>query len=326
MIIQDESLYLHLKFTYWQMINRVLIRIRVIQVLYSTYLNESGDLKKAETELMFSLQKSYDLYYYLLALLIEITETHSRRLESRKGKLLPTDEDMNPNTRLSENLFIKQLSSNEQFNKYVSDRPQSWEDHENYVRSLLEKILNSDIYAEYLANEVSDYDTDREFWRKIFKTFIYCEEQLDDLLEDDSLFWNDDIEIVQSFVIKTIKKFDPEKGANQALLPMFKDEEDRQFAIKLLRETMFNVKLAREYIDKYAKNWESERIAFMDMIIMQTAVSELLAFPSVPINVTMNEYINIAKSYSTHKSSSFINGILDSIVTELKSENKLLKK
>lgn len=308
------------------MINRVLIRIRVIQVLYSTYLNESGDLKKAETELMFSLQKSYDLYYYLLALLIEITDTHTRRLESRKAKLLPTDEDINPNTRLSDNLFIKQLKSNEQFNKYVSDRPQSWEDHENYVRSLLEKILNSDIYAEYLANEVSDYDTDREFWRKVFKTFIYCEEQLDDLLEDDNLFWNDDIEIVQSFVIKTIKKFDPEKGANQPLLPMFKDEEDRQFAIKLLRETMFNVKLAREYIDKYAKNWESERIAFMDMIIMQTAVSELLAFPSVPINVTMNEYINIAKSYSTHKSSSFINGILDSIVTELKSENKLLKK
>ncbi|PXV60948.1 N utilization substance protein B [Dysgonomonas alginatilytica] len=308
------------------MINRVLIRIRVIQVLYSTYLNESGDLKKAETELMFSLQKSYDLYYYLLALLIEITDTHTRRLESRKAKLLPTDEDINPNTKLAENLFIKQLKSNEQFNKYVSDRPQSWEDHENYIRSLLEKILNSDIYAEYLANEVSDYDTDREFWRKVFKTFIYCEEQLDDLLEDDSLFWNDDIEIVQSFVIKTIKKFDPEKGANQPLLPMFKDEEDRQFAIKLLRETMFNVKLARDYIDKYAKNWESERIAFMDMIIMQTAVSELLAFPSVPINVTMNEYINIAKSYSTHKSSSFINGILDSIVTELKSENKLLKK
>lgn len=308
------------------MINRVLIRIRVIQVLYSTYINESGDLKKAETELMFSLQKSYDLYYYLLALLIEITETHTRRLEARKGKLLPTDEDINPNTKLSDNLFIKQLKDNVQFNKYIADRPQSWEDHENYVRSLLEKILSSDIYSEYLENETSDFDTDREFWRKIFKTFIYCNEELDEILEDDSLFWNDDIEIVQSFVIKTIKKLDPEKGTNQALLPMFKDEEDRQFSIKLLRETMFNVKMARELINKYAKNWESERIAFMDMIIMQTAVSELLAFPSVPINVTMNEYINIAKSYSTHKSSSFINGILDSVVTELKSENKLLKK
>lgn len=308
------------------MINRVLIRIRVIQVLYSTYLNESGDLKKAETELMFSLQKSYDLYYYLLSLLIEITDTHNRRLESRKSKLLPTDEDINPNTKLSDNLFIKLLRSNVQFDKYITDRPQSWDDHENYVKSLLEKILNSDIYAEYLENEISDFDSDREFWRKIFKTFIYCEEQLDDLLEDDSLFWNDDIEIVQSFVIKTIKKLDPDKGANQSLLPMFKDEEDRQFAIKLLRETMFNVKMARELIDKYVKNWESERIAFMDMIIMQAAVSEILAFPTVPINVTMNEYINIAKSYSTQKSSSFINGILDSIVTELKSENKLLKK
>lgn len=208
----------------------------------------------------------------------------------------------------------------------MTDRPQSWDDHDNYVKSLLEKILNSDIYTEYLSNEVCDFETDREFWRKTFKTFIYCDEQLDEILEDDSLFWNDDIEIVESFVIKTIKKIDPEKGSTQALLPMFKDEEDRQFSVKLLRETMLNVKLARDLIEKYAKNWESERIAFMDMIIMQAAISEILAFPSVPINVTMNEYINIAKSYSTPKSSSFINGILDAIVTELKSDNKLLKK
>jgi len=308
------------------MINRVLIRIRVIQILYSTYLNKSGDLNKAENELIFSFQKSYDLYYLLLSLLIEITDTYTRRVETRKAKLLPTKEDMNPNTRLIDNLFIKQLRANEYFNKYMSDRPQSWENHETFIKSLLDTILKSEVYLEYSENPNTDYDTDREFWRKIFKTYIYCNEELDEILEDESLFWNDDIEIVESFILKTIKKFDPQKGSQQELLPMFKDEEDREFAVKLLRETMFNVKTARDLINKYAKNWESERIAFMDMIIMQTAISELITFINVPINVTMNEYINIAKTYSTHKSSSFINGILDAVVSELKSEKKLLKK
>lgn len=308
------------------MINRVLIRIRVIQILYSTYQNESGDLRKAENDLMFSLQKSYDLYFYLLSLIVELTDSYSRKVEARKNKLLPTEEDLNPNTKLLENLFVKQLRSNVQFDKYLTDRPLSWDEHENYVKGLLDRILASDTYEVYAASTGSDYDVDREFWRKIFKSFIYNDEQLDDLLEDESLFWNDDIEIVESFVLKTIKKFDQSTGENQELLPMFKDQEDRLFAIQLLRESMLNVKVARDMINKYAKNWESERIAFMDMVIMQAAIAEILSFPSVPINVTMNEYINIAKSYSTHKSSSFINGILDSVVEELKNEKKIFKK
>lgn len=308
------------------MINRVLIRIRVIQILYSTYQNGSGDLKKAENELMFSLQKSYDLYYLLLLLLVETTDAYNKRVETRKAKLLPTDEDINPNTKLIDNLFIKQLKSNIQFDEYLSERLLSWDEYDNYVKGLLENILKSDTYAEYSQNPISDYESDREFWRKIFKSMIYCDEQLDEILEEESIYWNDDVEIVQSFVLKTIKKFDYEAGEKQELLSMFKDEEDRVFAVKLLRESMFNVKSARDLINKYAKNWESERIAFMDMVIMQAAIAEIISFPSIPINVTMNEYINIAKSYSTQKSSSFINGILDAVVTELKTDNKLLKK
>lgn len=308
------------------MINRVLIRIRVIQILYSTYQNGSGDLKKAENELMFSLQKSYDLYYLLLLLLVETTDAYNKRVETRKAKLLPTNEDINPNTKLIDNLFIKQLKSNIQFDEYLSERLLSWDEYDNYVKGLLENILKSDTYAEYSQNPISDYETDREFWRKIFKSMIYCNEQLDEILEEESIYWNDDVEIVQSFVLKTIKKFDSEAGEKQELLSMFKDEEDRVFAVKLLRESMFNVKSSRDLINKYAKNWESERIAFMDMVIMQAAITEIMAFPSIPVNVTMNEYINIAKSYSTQKSSSFINGILDAVVSELKADNKLLKK
>jgi N utilization substance protein B len=308
------------------MINRVLIRIRVIQILYASYLSQSNDLRKAENELAFSFQKSYDLYYYLLLLLIEITDAYQKRTEARKNKLLPTQEDSNPNTRLIDNLFIKQLRENADFNKYLSERPLSWSENENYIKTLLDNILESEIYKSYLQSKTPDYEADREFWRKIFKTMIYGDEQLENILEDESLFWNDDVEIIESFVIKTIKKFDPANGDKQELLPMFKADDDKTFAVKLLHEAMLNGKSSREMIDKYAKNWESERIAFMDMLIMQTAISEIVAFPQIPVSVTLNEYINISKAYSTHKSSSFINGILDVVVNELKNEHKLLKK
>lgn len=304
------------------MINRVLIRIRVVQVLYSSYQSENRDVKKAETDLMFSLQKSYDLYFYFLLLMIELTEAYTRKTETAKGKFLPTNEDINPNQKLLENKFIELLRNNQQMLDYLKDRPLSWHDNEAFLRNLLETIISSDIYNDYLEEE-SSYESDREFWRKVFKKFVCANEELADILEEESLYWNDDIEIVESFVLKTIKKLNTE---DQSLLPMFKDSEDSAFAIKLLRESMLNVKEYRDLISKYAKNWESERIAFMDLIIMQIAITELLHFPSIPVNVTLNEYINIAKSYSTQKSASFINGILDPIVTELKNDKKMLKK
>ena len=195
-----------------------------------------------------------------------------------------------------------------------------------YKRQLLDNILNSDIYKEYTENQSQEYTDDREFWRKVFKQIICTTEDLYSILEDESLYWNDDIEIIQSFVLKTIKRFEENKGTEQELLPMFKDETDKEFAVKLLRESLFNGKEYKELIDKYTKNWESERIALMDMVIMQIAIAEIIEFSSIPISVSLNEYIDIAKSYSTIKSASFINGILDAIVKELKEEKKIIKK
>ncbi|WP_108822361.1 transcription antitermination factor NusB [Dysgonomonas sp. Marseille-P4361] len=309
------------------MINRVLIRIRVVQILFSYSQEEKIDLKKAETELLFSLQKSYDLYFYLLSLMVELTEVYEQKVDARKSKLLPSQEDMRPNTKLLENKFIKQLAQNESLQKYLSERPFSWLDqNETFLRKLLDDILNSEIYADYLSNKEDGYAEDREFWRKVFKQMLSANEELCTILEDESLYWNDDIEIIESFVLKTIKRFDESKGALQELLPMFRDETDREFAVKLFRESLLNGKEYRELIDKYTHNWESERIALMDMVIMQIAIGELLIFPSIPVNVTLNEYIDIAKSYSTAKSASFINGVLDSIVKELKEEKKIFKK
>lgn len=308
------------------MINRVLIRIRVVQILFSYSQGETTDMKKAENELLFSLQKSYDLYFYLLLLLVELTDSYAQKVDNRKSKLLPTEEDIKPNTKLLSNKFILQLRENLELNKYLKDRPFSWYDHDTFVRKMLENILNSDIYKEYMDCDSHSYDDDREFWRKTFKHIICTDEELYTLLEDESLYWNDDIEIIESFVLKTIKRFEENKGAAQELLPMFKDDSDREFAVKLLRESLWDGKEYRELIDKYTKNWESERIALMDMVIMQIAIGEIVSFPSIPISVTLNEYIDIAKSYSTAKSASFINGILDAIVKELKEEKKIIKK
>lgn len=307
------------------MINRILIRIKVLQIVYSYYQNGNGDLKVAENELLFSLQKSYDLYHYFLLLIIEVTNLQGRILDIRKNKYIPTQEEMNPNTRFIENRFAAQVAGNEALQKYVAEQGISWSNDEEFIKSVLEEILASEVYAEYLQNTDDSYETDREFWRLVLKKVICGNERVEEYLEDKSIYWNDDIEIIETFALKTIKKFEEKKGSKQALLPMFKDMEDKAFAIKLFRQSILKGKEFRERIDKHMKNWESERIANMDLIIMQVALAEILSFPSIPINVTLNEYIDAAKYYSTPKSSTFINGILDSIVNELKKEKLLLK-
>ena len=307
------------------MINRILIRIRVIQIVYAWYQNRDKDLNQVERELLLGLQKSYDLYYYLLQLMIEITDLHEERVNTKKNKFLPTHEDLNPNMHLINNQFIRQLRNNTMFVSYTANRPMSWELNQNFVKGLLDKIIESNTYKEYTELTKPTYNDDKEFWRKSFKSFIHRNEALDDILEDESIFWNDDIEIVQSFVLKTIKQFNKTAAENFSLIPMFNDDEDKDYATTLLRETLANGQEYREMIAKNADNWDFERIAFMDVVIMQVAVAELYKFESIPIRVTLNEYIDLAKSYSTPKSSTFINGVLDAIVAELKKDKTIFK-
>jgi N utilization substance protein B len=185
--------------------------------------------------------------------------------------------------------------------------------------------MDSDIYKEYMASETSSYEEDRELWRKIYKRIIFNNDELDQVLEDQSLYWNDDKEIVDTFVLKTIKRFDEKSGAKQELLPEFKDEEDQDFARRLFRRTILNAEYYRHLISENTRNWDLDRVALMDIIIMQIALAEILSFPNIPVSVTLNEYVEIAKLYSTPKSGSFINGTLDGIVNALKKENKLTK-
>ncbi len=307
------------------MINRILIRIKVLQIVYSFYQNGNNDLKVAENELLFSLRKSYDLYHYFLLLIIEVTNLQRRTLDAKKCKYMPTHAELNPNTRLVDNRFVAQVAENEALQKYVAEQGLSWVNDEEFVKNVLDIILASDLYNEYLDNENDSYETDKEFWRAVFKKLICGNEQIEEFLEDKSIYWNDDIGIVETFTLKTIKQFEEKSGSKQKLLPMFKDMEDQSFAIKLFRQSLLKGSEYRERINKHMKNWEAERIANMDLIIMQVALAEIMTFPTIPINVTLNEYIDTAKYYSTPKSGVFINGILDSIVSELKKEKVLLK-
>jgi len=307
------------------MINRVLVRIKVLQIVYAYYQKDSKDLRVAENELLLSLRRSYDLYHYLLLLIVDITRMYERVIDTKRKKYRPTYKDLNPNLRLLNNRFAEQMAKNEELLNYAKQHGITWADDNDFVRKTLDMILASDEYADYLQAETDNYEVDKEFWRLIFKRIISNNEFVEDYLEEKSIYWNDDVDIIESFVVKTIRRFNEFAGERQPLMPMFNNNDDYDFVIQLFRQTILHGDEYREIIDRHTKNWESERIAHMDLIIMQVAMAEIMNFPTIPLSVTLNEYIDAAKFYSTPKSGTFINGVLDSIVEELKKANLLLK-
>ncbi|MDR1723029.1 MAG: transcription antitermination factor NusB [Tannerella sp.] len=307
------------------MINRVLIRIKVLQIVYAYYQKGANDIKAAENELLLSLRRSYDLYHYFLLLIVEVTRQYDLMIEAKRNKYLPTLEELNPDKRLLNNRLASQLRTNNALMKYAKEHNVSLADDTDFVKMVLDMIIKSDIYAEYLVNESDDYETDKDFWRHVFKRLIYNSQEVDDFLEEKCIYWNEDVEIVESFVIKTIKRFEKDAGNEQELMPMFNSNDDYDYVIKLFRQTILHGDEYRERINNNTKNWESERVANMDLIIMQVALAEILNFPEIPVSVTLNEYIDAAKYYSTPKSGVFINGILDSIVGELRDEKVITR-
>lgn len=291
--------------------------------MYSFYQGGNSNPSTAQKELLFSLEKSYELYNALLYLIVQLTTLARRRIEYGKVKLMPTVDELAPNTRFVDNKFADLMARNKALLSYVDEKSFTWDD--NFLKNMLGKIIASDIYKEYMESEYFSFKNDQEFWRKIYKNIIFADDDLIALLEEKSIYWNDDLEIVSTFVMKTIKRMDMEQGGEQELLPMFRDEEDKDYACKLLRDVIKNEKEYREMINVSIKNWDIERIAFMDIVIMEVAIAELINFPTIPVNVTFNEFLEIAKDYSTEKSSTFINGVLDNIVAKLKTENRLLK-
>ena len=306
------------------MINRELIRIKIVQLTYAYYQNGNRNLDVAEKELLFSLSKAYHLYHYLLALIVAVSKEARKYYEVELSKAKRENQPL-PSSKFVDNKFSLQLEENKQLCDFISNQKQTWDDDVEFVRKLYTQIVQSRIYADYMESADSSYEADREVWRKLYKAFIMENEELDGVLEEKSLYWNDDKEIVDTFVLKTIKRFEQENAVNQELLPEYKDDEDKDFARKLFRATILNADQYQRYMSETSRNWDFSRLAYMDVVIMQIAIAEMLTFPNIPINVTINEYVDLAKIYSTPKSSGYINGMLDSIARYLISTGVLLK-
>lgn len=304
--------------------------INSLMYTLNDYNDNLWSFNHARNALDYSLDKAHELYHSLLLLGVEITRLQDQRLDNAKHKFLPTDEDLHPDMRFVENKYIKALEENEDFQNYLSENKISWDADALLVRALLDKIVESDIYKEYMSRrEESTLEEDADFWRQVYKTIILPGDELAEALESKSVYWNDDLHVMGTFVLKTIRRFGQSKdgGADVHLLPQYKDEEDSRFGGELFEYAVKNYDQYREQIDAFVNRnrWDAERLAFMDIVIMITALSEIMNFPAIPIAVSLNEYIEIANAYSTPRSGAFINGILYSVINHLKEEGKLLK-
>ncbi len=294
-------------------------------------LREFTDTKStmlyARKSLDQALSTAYDLYHALFLLMINITREQARRIESAKEKYLPSAQELNPNMRFVDNKFIEALKGSKILQDAAKSELNSWDNDVYLVRDLLDSILSSDIYREYMDGPQPDFAADCELWRNILRNIILPSDELADTLEAKSVFWNDDLDIMGTFVAKTIKQWATTGNDSPGFLPKYKDEEDAQFGPTLFVDAINNRDLYRTYIDKFIneKQWDTERLAFMDIVIMDAILAELINFPAIPVAVTLNEYIEIANRYSTPKSGQFINGVMYNIIRLLKEEGKINK-
>jgi len=306
------------------MINRVLIRIKVVHNFMLT--RNVKTLEMARNELQQSFDKSYELYNYLLKLIIDVTDLQDRYLDEAKHKFLPSHEDLNPNPKFVDNELVDILRNIEQLQDFVKSHNLTWRDNEIFLKLILNKIQSSTIYQEYMHTAGSDLDADCNLWRQLFRRVLIDDDDLLEELENQSVYWTcDDLEFMGQFVIKTIKRINDHEQL--PIMPQFKDEEDSTFGDKLftiaVQQEELNTATISHFID--SKHWDSERIALIDKVILLVALAEARNFEKIPTTVTINEYIEIAKSFGTPSSASFINGVLHSAIKDLKNRGEIMK-
>lgn len=305
------------------MINRRLLRTKALQVIYAYYITDNPGQAKSEKELFFSIDKTYELYYLLLLVFADLADYAETRINIKKSKYFPTPEEANPNVRFIENPVILKLKNSEAFLNYTEKNKITWVNHPELVKNIYQKLLEFPEYQDYMERAEISFKDHKKLLISIFTELVFPNELLHQILEEKSIYWNDDLEFAGTMVLKTLEY--TKENQYMRFLPKFKNDEDLEFVRDLFRKTLKQGEEMRELIKKYAQNWEFDRIALMDVFIMQMALTEAIDFPSIPTKVTFNEYIEIAKYYSTEKSSTFINGILDKAFTDLKNEKKILK-
>lgn len=306
------------------MLTRRHIRVKVMQSLYAYSQSKNNNLASEEKFLLKSMDEMYDLFLLLLDLMVEIKNNAEGLIEKSQQKHLPSEEERNPNLKLVENELIKLLETNNSLRNALEARKlNNWRNDDEYVSVLLQELRSSELFESYMSTRTSSFEEDKEFVIAVYKEIIAPNEKLYEYLEDKKLTWLDDFPLVNTAIIKMLQKLRP--GKEHALTRLFKNTEDKEFAIDLYRKTLLNdASLAAEMEGK-TPNWDKERIADLDTILIKMALCEFLKFPSIPVKVTINEYLEIAKEYSTPKSSVFINGILDKLSKEYSESGKMNK-
>ncbi|MBN2681356.1 MAG: transcription antitermination factor NusB [Bacteroidales bacterium] len=297
-----------------------------MQVLYAYLKTGNNTMDKSEKELFFSIDKAFDLYHYLFLLLIDVRDYFESRMELSRQKHIPSHDDLNPNTRFVENAVIKQIESSRLLQTYLRENKMSWVNNPELIKSLYNSIKESNEYNLYLTRSETGFAHDKELIMLIYENHIATNELLHQILEEQSIYWNDDLEFIISMMLKTLKGIKPEQEASIKLMDKYKNQDDIDFVKTLFRRTILNSEEHEKMIKDFTSNWDLERIAFMDILLMKMALTEVVDMPSIPTRVTMNEYIELAKFYSTPKSSTFINGILDKIINTMKKDKKIVKR
>lgn len=307
------------------MLNRRHLRIKILHILYAFYQDEDRDVVKAKKSLDHSIKKMYELYLLLLQMIGAMQGLAIDRIEAGRKKHMPTQEDLHPNTKFVTNKPLRALANSKRLSKACDEWGVGWGNDQELLRKIFRGLLEHEEYTEYMASEERGFRHDREYLVRMFRKHMIATELFQDSLEEKSIFWNDDLDLAASMVIKTIKTI-RESDDDLDLLPLWReDDDDKLFMEVLFRETLAHGAESEEMIIKAAENWELDRIALMDRILLKMAIAEAMSFESIPLKVTMNEYIELSKYYSTQKSSAFINGVLDPLFKQMKEDGQIVK-
>ncbi len=317
------------------MINRVLIRTKVVQNLYSYMLTRPEcTLANALKSLNVCMDKTYELYHYLLRLPIELTHIQEMHLDEARNKYLPSEEELNPNMKFVQNRLVAALAANEQLQQFAQEHTVTWNDDPIFERLMLDKVVKSDIYQDYMADDDDSMTADSMVWQQLMRQVILPDENMADAVEQRSVYWSEnDLDVMGQFVCKTFRRMsdtaaeEDEDNGTDIVMPQFKDEEDAEFGKELFTATVTLMPESNALIDELVQNsrWDKDRIVMMDRIIMCTALAEMRTFDKIPTAVTLNEYIELAKNFSTAGSGQFVNGMLNAAAKQLRSEGKLVK-
>ena len=306
------------------MISRRLLRIKALKALYAHLKSESDSLMAAENTLVASIDKTYDLYFQMLSLIVEVARYADERQQAAMQKKLPTYEDLNPNRKFVENSVVHLIAESDSVNDYLAAHKLSWARYPELIKALYLQLEQSDYYKKYMTSQERSFREDLALVTDFYTNELESSEMLEEVLDEQSILWNDDLGFALIMVTRTLSNMRP-SHRDVKVLPKFKSEEDLDFAMELFEKAAVNYDSNLEVIEQFTRNWDIERIAFMDNVIMVTAMAELVSFPSIPVKVTLDEYIEIAKYYSTASSSTFINGVLDKVVTMLTEEDRINK-